>query len=786
MPAPPTRLDHLRSLRIANLDVAFATAFGTLVGGTFLVGFVRHLGGSDLWIGILTALPSLLGVLQIPGAIWGRSYSGFRSFIIPGGWIWRLLYLPLIALPLLALNSEFRLWVLALCIGLGSSAVLLVSPIYNDWLAEMVPANSRGWYFSRRNAIAAAVGATIGVGGGFVLDQFRRQNHESAGFSVIFGIGFICALISMFFFLQMQDVPRPNPIKQTLKEAMLAFRDPIRDRAFRPVLTFFVVAVFAQAFGGNLFGAYALETLNMPFTVLQFCGASHALGHVLAGRFWGFVADKYGNKPTLVILMVGIGLTPLMWVATTPGEETRNAIILIAGHIYTGAMWSGVALCQFNLLLATAKPEDRANYIGVGMAVQALIAGISPLVGAMLMSTLRLPLGGEQAYKAVFLTVCVLRLGSVLCLAPVRESGAIRLREALRGLRRISPTGYRAMKDLQTGGAEAREQAIQSVAERQFALAGDEVRKALHDPSPRMRRQAAIALARLNEPGAVEALLHQLQDHPALVEEETVEALGLLGATEAVPELIHVLQSPRSALRRAAAKALAQIGSADAIEPLMAAARDPNDTELRRASLQALRELGDAQCEPAVADALLDPHPSVRIAAAEAVAELNLVGAAASLRESLDRYTDEAQSELAYALGCVGSLSDASRILQEAEACVSMITRRRCLLGIARLLGCEDEAYRLLMLDGMSRDAAMLDLVRPFGKDAKKLRASMQRFSAGDEAGALVALASWTRDDRLRQLAEQPVAELYVVAFASATRPGPSGGVAGTGIGRSD
>ena len=72
----------------------------------------------------------------------------------------------------------------------------------------------------------------------------------------------------------------------------------------------------------------------------------------------------------------------------------------------------------------------------------------------------------------------------------------------------------------------------------------------------------------------------------------------------------------------------------------------------------------------------------------------------------MEWYDDEAASEVAYALGAVGTVDDISLILQTAEKCVSIITRRRCLLGLARLLGVESEVYRLLLLDGMSRDSA--------------------------------------------------------------------------------
>src|SRR5687768_8460724 len=235
---PPNRLDNLRALKLANVDVAFASAFGTLVGGAFLVGYVKHLGGSDIWIGWLAAVPSLLGILQIPGAIWGRGFDSYKRFVLPGGLLWRLLYVPLIFLPLLALDGGLKLWVLGLCVSLAAACVLPVNPIYNDWLAEMIPSTSRGWFFSRRNAIAAGVGAAIGTLGALVLDYFKSEDLPDLGYATIFGIGVLCAAISFVAFAAMKDLKRENPIRQPLRQSLSAFAVPIRDKSFRNVLIF--------------------------------------------------------------------------------------------------------------------------------------------------------------------------------------------------------------------------------------------------------------------------------------------------------------------------------------------------------------------------------------------------------------------------------------------------------------------------------------------------------------------------------------------------------------------
>jgi len=316
-----------------------------------------------------------------------------------------------------------------------------------------------------------------------------------------------------------------------------------------------------------------------------------------------------------------------------------------------------------------------------------------------------------------------------------------------------------------SGEATEREEAIKSMAHHSLSLAVDELVVALHDPSPRVRRQAAAALGRVGDPEAANELIHQLVDHPDLVEEETVVALGELGNSNALPELIKLLRSPRPLLRRASAKSISLIPGASkdplAVECLINAAEDVDDPDLRRAALQALRNMEVAGIASTLSQALLDKHPSVRIAAAEATAELGIKDAAEACRASLKLHQDEASAEIAYALGVVGTMSDAPQILEIAEQCVSITTRRRCLLGIARLYNVEQAVYRLLMLSGMSRDAELIQLLTIHGKRSASAQNALDFISSGDETSAIRALNTGTDSEALKS---HPVPEGFTVA----------------------
>lgn len=770
----PSRLEDVADLRHATTDGALFTAFATLTGGAILTSLIKHVAendrAADYWIALVGSLPSMLGLLGIFGAIYGRQFPYFRKLIKPFGWTIRLALFPLIGIALWSGPPSIRLPLILLCVVLSGAAGQMIGPIYNDWMAELVPVNSRGWYFSRRNAIASVVGASAGLAGGWFIDLFRRQQREDIGYAVVFSLAAALSLVSMAYFLRMRERVRQHPIKSTLKEGILAIRTPFRDQMFRRVILFLAVFVFGQAFPGSIFAPYCLESLRMPLASIQLLGLVQAATIISFAKIWGFLADKYGNKPILAVLAVGLGFTPFMWVLTEPGYQGNLAILLV-GHILSGFVWAGIGTCQFNLLLATADPEDRANYMGSAMAIQAVIAGVAPLAG---MACFRWFVTGSDpsaAYQSVIWLSILLRFGSVLFLLPVREEGATTIGAALSQLRRISPTGYRAMHELRTSpDVETREHAMDRLADRQFGVATDELIRALRDPAPRVRRKAAQALSRVGEEEAARALIRLLEDHPDLADDEMIEALGDIGHPEAGPILMRYLNSPRPQLRRAAAKALGDLGATEFIPALMAAAQDASDPDLRRAALQGLRLNMSEEAHPVLSAAVLDSRPSVRIAAAEAISEHGITSAREALRQSLEQFQDEASSEVAYALGSVGEEVDVPLLLQSAKRCTSAMSRRRCLLGIARLWGMEAETYRMFLLNGMSRDSALLDRVRPALRRSKKLQTALARFSVGNEEGALNELATSRIEPRLKILGETPVIDAFFLAAELYTR----------------
>jgi HEAT repeat protein len=186
--------------------------------------------------------------------------------------------------------------------------------------------------------------------------------------------------------------------------------------------------------------------------------------------------------------------------------------------------------------------------------------------------------------------------------------------------------------------------------------------KQLQDPSPDIRRTAALSIGKIGHSAGTKGLVQALSDPDQLVRQYSAWALGKIGEeinTDAALALVAALGDEHCNVMKSAAKALGNIGIRKPMIPLLIERLRAHEVQNRRAVADALIHLESQPAYNALITALDDPDREVRQSALAALGELGDRKALPKFRKMLLR--DEnvgVRAEAAYRLGKLGNAED--------------------------------------------------------------------------------------------------------------------------------
>ena len=184
----------------------------------------------------------------------------------------------------------------------------------------------------------------------------------------------------------------------------------------------------------------------------------------------------------------------------------------------------------------------------------------------------------------------------------------------------------------------------------------------LQDPSPDIRRTAALSIGKIGHPTGTQGLVQALSDPDRFVREYSAWALGQIGEeinTDAALALVSTLEDKHPNVKKTAAKALGNVGLRKPMIPLLIKGLRGGETQSRRAVVGALMHLEGKLTYSTLITALDDLDPEVRQSAIAALGELGDKKALPKFRKSLLRDRNVGvRTEAAYRLGKLGSTED--------------------------------------------------------------------------------------------------------------------------------
>ncbi len=405
---------------------AFAMAYETWIGPTYLSGVAGELGVSVAWVSLLTAIPAIGAVAQLLGLWHFHRARSVKNYVIRLAGAARGLW----AIPVFlawywgarsySSHESFPAtrWFLvtAFCSCLSSIIGSASGVGWMTWVRDRVPQRVRGRFFGVRQRYTMA--AVILAHALAVLLVGWRPGGIHLGYGVLLLLALASAALSTFLLRRVKDVRRT---REETSPGPLRFSDilePLRDKRFRSLILFGALFNGSVQLAGPFFPYYFTRELHLPLSTVSFWTILTNLGWFAASVYWGKCAD--GNRrlglPFWVALHL-IALSPAFYVFASPEMAMRIGPV---DYFTNGIFWAGYSLV-FTTLILDACP---ANRCGIYYSVYAACNGLAGAAGSLLGGQLALILVPVGGFKTLWVVASVLRLSVIGLLHPRLIQGA--------------------------------------------------------------------------------------------------------------------------------------------------------------------------------------------------------------------------------------------------------------------------------------------------------------------------------------------------------------------------
>lgn len=408
-----------RSLNFILLGNILGSVHGIICGGgtTAMIGLATELGANDMIFGILSAMPQITALLQLPYSVLVNRTHKRKKYMLTLGLFSRVLWLFFGLIPYLMpmAPATLQLWSIIFLLGISSCCGAVINVCWFPWLSDLAPISIRARWMSIRESFLAAANVIIGVVVAYVLDTLPPESR----YVIIFLIGGAAGMLDMICFGFCEEVYSAPPRKQSL---LRAFSEVFANKRFMRLVIMWTAWCFTANLSGVYLTPYSMNVMGLSFLqIMIFSTIAASIVSIFVMPKWGLMLDRFGFRNVMMVSCIVASLTPLFYLFSSPGNIWPTLL-----HNVIGAMfWCGCNLTASNMQLSCSPDETRPTYIAVFSCVTALVGTtLGSLAGGALLEGWRgagMFTGSIDRYQVLIILSCVLRLLFTLLLVPRLE-----------------------------------------------------------------------------------------------------------------------------------------------------------------------------------------------------------------------------------------------------------------------------------------------------------------------------------------------------------------------------
>lgn len=343
----------------------------------FSVKFLERIGGTELEIALINALPGLVTLIAIlPGALWlRRSEDTQRTtarLILSGRWfLFTMAFIPF-------LPPQYRAFGFLALFTLMCVPDAIYQTSYQSFIGAIFEPRARASAIGMRNKLTVPALTAVTLISGNILTLVPKTDEQRLMiYQIFFILAFLFGLMEYKAFKKFKVAKRDAGFARTKHKE--PFRPMIAGIIKNKTFRFFALCSLGFHFGWHmgwpLFNIYMIKNLGANELWLAIISVVSAITMFFGYSFWSRQIEKHGNSVVLPICSFGMALTPLMY-AWSP-----NLYILIPTALVAGFFTSGTLSVTLGALLEATPDENRVMYIAVYNVLINLSLATAPLIG---------------------------------------------------------------------------------------------------------------------------------------------------------------------------------------------------------------------------------------------------------------------------------------------------------------------------------------------------------------------------------------------------------------------
>lgn len=384
-----------RNLKLSLWDAFF---FSIMVGAgeSYLPAFALNIGFSPTLTGLFSTIPIAVGsIVQLITPYGLRRVGSVRTWVVSAALIQAVSLLPLVFWGEMGLQSPVFLFLIT---SVYWSAGFAAGPVWNRWMADIVPDKLSHSFFAKRLSVTQYGILTGLLLGGVALQYKLNLGIFTSVFSLLFLVAFFSRASSGLILSMKVDSTKEVTSQLGLRQVMTTLASGTYERRLLWFLFLFGATIYISS---PFVNPYLLRQLNLDFQgytlalIALFFGK--IVGYTLTHRYFG----RFITERTLFIGAFGIAPMPALWMFCS------GALSVTVLQFSSGLFWGIYESALTLILFRRVRSEGKVALLSIMNFVQCTAILLGSLFGGWALKYF-----GENysAYVVVFAWSSLLRL----------------------------------------------------------------------------------------------------------------------------------------------------------------------------------------------------------------------------------------------------------------------------------------------------------------------------------------------------------------------------------------